>query len=229
MRRLERQIVTSVPLSLLVSADELAWASQFAPRGRIEFAPSVLPRAAERVADQVRARRTPELGNLVYVGTLTLPTNLMSLRRFLATDWPRMRAARPGLTLTVAGRCPDHQRGQLERRPGVQAVGFVEDLVPLLARAEAVVMPFGGAAGTSLRPLFYALAGLPVIGPDAAFRGLPFAVGIRANGAEEWVRALVRTAELSGGDGAARAAAAAHQKDPVPWNRLAESIEKLPR
>jgi glycosyltransferase involved in cell wall biosynthesis len=227
MRRLERQIVTSAPLSLLVSEDELAWAAQFAPRGRIEFAPSVLPRAAEQAAAEVRSRRAPEPGLLVYVGTLTLPTNLMSLRRFLASDWPLMRAARPGLTLTIAGRCAEHQREQLERHPGVRAVGFVEDLVPLLASAEAVVMPFGGAAGTSLRPLFYALAGLPVIGPDTAFRGLPFTVGIRANRAEEWVRALTRDAARTGDDGAAREAAAFHQKAPFPWNRLAAAIEEL--
>jgi hypothetical protein len=230
LRRFERRIVEAAPLSLLVSADELAWARTFTREGQLAFAPSVLPRSEEEAAEAVLARRASEPRQLVYVGTLSFPTNLLSLQRFLARDWPAMRAAEPALTLTIAGRCGEPERVELERHPGVTAAGFVEDLAPLLARCAAVVMPFDGAAGTSLRPLFYALAGLPVIAPPDAFRGIPFRVGTAVRTPEEWASAVTDLAAGRSTDlDAAREAARLHQSDPRPWDHLAKVIAELAR
>lgn len=233
MRRLERAIVARSELSLFVSADELAWAGAAAPGAATMLLRSVLPRAEAHAAAAISERRDPRRGELVYVGTLTFPTNLTSLERFLARDWPAMRAASPELRLTVAGACDPSDRARLDRHPGVRALGFVSDLTEVLAGCEAVVIPFDGIAGTSLRPLFYALAGLPVIGSPPAFRGIDFPAGIIAPDTVGWVDAVRR---IAGGDGAVAAAAQtaqhrarAQQDDPAPWDRLAAAVGALRR
>jgi hypothetical protein len=101
----------------------------------------------------------------------------------------------------------------------------------LLASAEAVIMPFSGRAGTSLRALFYALAGVNVIGTPDAFRGIPFAVGRAATTPAEWASAVGDTLDDRNnapvGLDAARTAAQAHQNDPKPWDDLAAAIARI--
>jgi hypothetical protein len=227
MRRLERHIVHDHPLSLFVSTAERDWARRAAPGGRTFLLPSVLPRGEEERARAVAAARqasTPDPTELAYVGTLTFPPNAASLRHFLGSAWPAMRRAAPSLNLTLAGRGSEQFAGQ----PGVRALGFVEDLGPILSRAGAVVMPFEGTAGTSLRALFYALSGLPAIGSPAAFRGVPFAAGVIARGEAEWGRAAqaVTRVELIDPEAleAARRAAELHQSNPAPWDDLRQAI-----
>lgn len=227
MQRLERATAAESALSLFVSEEERAWARAAAPGARTLLVRSVLPRHAVDVADEIARRRAPARGEVVYVGTLTFPTNVTSLERFLSEDWPAIRAADPALRLTVAGACAPGVRARLEHHPGVRALGFVDDLVPLLASCQAVVMPFDGAAGTSLRALLYALAGLPVIGSPLAFRGLGFAAGVVARRPEEWVAALAGDAavhEAGRVAAAARRSASALQRDPGPWDALWQEI-----
>jgi hypothetical protein len=231
MRRLELELVRTSDLSLLVSDDEHGWARAAAPSARTLVVRSVLPRSEERAAAAIRARREPRRGELAYVGRLTFPTNLRSLEQFLSRDWPAMRAGAPGLRLTVAGACDEADRARLGRHPGVTVLGFVEDLTAVLAGCQAVLMPFEGVAGTSLRALFYAVAGLPVIGSPQAFRGIPFQIGTVAGSCEEWAAAARRLATVTsldaGAQDAARRRAQALQSDPRPWDRLAEAIAAM--
>jgi len=229
MRGLEVRALAGADLSLLVSASERAWARSVAPGAPTLLVPSVMPAAEIRAAERIAAARDPRPHELAYVGTLTFPPNVASLERFLHRDWPAMRARVPALRLSVAGACAPPVRERLGRQPGVTPLGFVEDLAPLLARCQAVVMPFDGAAGTSLRAVYYALAGLPVIGSPAAFRGLAFDAGIVADSPAAWAAAL-------SGDGPKRAEAAARaardaarrlQDDPAPWDRLAAALQVM--
>jgi Glycosyl transferases group 1 len=230
MRRLERLLIRRAPLSLLVSDSDVAWARSVAPTSRLALVPSLLPEAEERTAARIHAARAPEPGHLVYLGTLAFPPNLMSLRRFLVDEWPSMRDAEPGLQLTVVGACAPSDQIDLARHPGVRPIGFVEDVTPILSRCSAVVMPIDGVAGTSLRAVFYALAGLPVIGTPNAFRGLPFHGGIEANSSEDWIRAAresMRTeASWSASMHDVREAALLHQHERAPWDHLVGLIDE---
>jgi glycosyltransferase involved in cell wall biosynthesis len=209
----------------------LAWGRDLAPGSRTTLVPSIVPADEERAAEDVYRQRNPEPGHLVYVGMLRFPVNSMSLEGFLNEHWPAMRLAQPALRLTVVGDCPDEDRERFERHPEVTAAGFVEDLVPLLARCNAVVMPFSASAGTSLRAAFYALAGVPVIGTPGAFRGLAYKVGLVARTSQEWSR---HAADLFASPErhndsieASRAAALAQQRDAARWDDLAQAIDGL--
>jgi hypothetical protein len=229
MREVETSAAAAADLSLFVSDSEQAWARSAVPGAPTLLAPSVLPAADVRAAARIAAARDPRPAELAYVGTLTFPTNVASLERFLDHDWPAMRDRVPGLRLSVAGACDPAVRDRLGRHPGVTPLGFVKDLAPLLARCQAVAMPFDGAAGTSLRAIFYALAGLPVIGSPAAFRGIGFDAGIVADSPPSWAAALSGDARERA-DAVARAAqkhAGRLQGDPRPWDALGTALEAM--
>jgi len=232
IRRYERSLVRRSDLSLFVSEPEIEWARAVPGRGDALLVPSVLPRATERAALAIAERRRPDDDGpqLVYVGTLAFPPNAMSLEAFLERSWPAIRHAFPTARLAIAGACDDRLRSSVESHPGVRALGYVEDLGPLLTRCTAAVMPFEGLAGTSLRALFYALARVPVIGSPGAFRGLTFRLGIQAVTPRDWTDALGRVV-CSGAPFTVEAhhAAVKGQRDPAPWDALRDRLAALAR
>jgi Glycosyl transferases group 1 len=231
MRRHERRLLAEALLALFVSPDELAWARSASPAAELLLVPSVLPRAeadaARRLAAGSARGRGADPPRLLYFGTLDFPPNLRSLLRFLRECWPAIRAAVPGVELDVAGRAGERDRARIATFPGVTALGFVDELEPLLERSAATVLPVDSEAGTSLRCLFLALAGRWVIASPQALRGIPWPMGATAERPEEWASAVAavaadgeRSAELD----AARRAAEERQQDPAPWDLLAERI-----
>jgi hypothetical protein len=232
LRRFEQAVLRTADLSLLVSDAELSWADAVRLHGSLLLVPSVLPRSTERAALEIAGRRRPgRAPRFVYVGTLTFPPNVMSLRRFLHASWPAIVGAWPNAELTIVGGCEDALRAELQRQPGVRALGYVEDLAPLLEPCSAAIMPFDGRAGTSLRILFYALARVPVLGSPEAFRGMRAEFGVRASTPREWVdgaRALVE-APASGDAVTAHRLAIHRQNDPEPWDDLHRTLLALAR
>jgi hypothetical protein len=89
-------------------------------------------------------------------------------------------------------------------------------------------MPIEGRAGTSLRALYCALAGIWVVGSAAAFRGLPWKMGATVSSPGEWAEAVRDAAGTSAWRerriAAARTAARSLQRDPAPWDTLYERI-----
>ena len=230
MRRFERRAIGAADLCTFASEEELGWARRGTPDAELCLAPSVLPRGTEREALTLRPAG-PAGEGLIYIGTLRFPPNVSALLAFLREIWPRVRERIPALRLTVAGDCAAEDRRRIERFPGVETVGFVADPRRVLEPAAAAIMPVEGWAGTSLRALYCALAGVWVIGSPAAFRGLPWEMGVVAGSAPEWVEAVAESAGPSSERErrivAARQAALALQRDPAPWDRLYERIAAL--
>lgn len=232
MRRFERRAIAATDLSVFASRDELSWARSVAAGSDPMFVPSILPRAAERAALALgeRGARSPG-AELAYVGTVRFPPHLGALREFLRDAWPGIRSAVPEVRLTIAGDCDEEVRRELSSHPGVQALGFVEDVAPLLRRSAAVIMPITGRAGTSMRALYCALAGVWVIGTPAAFRGLSWEMGTIVESPQEWAgavrEAVNRTPSGNARIAGARVAALALQRDPDPWDDLHRRIMQL--
>ena len=230
MRRFERRLLAGSDLCAFASEDELQWARGAAPAAELAFAPSVLPQADAEEA-LATAPAGPAGRGLVYVGTLRFPPNLAALLEFLRTAWPAIREAVPGARLTVAGDCDPDARRTIDGFAGVDAIGFADDLRALLEPATAAIMPVEGRAGTSLRALHCALAGVWVIGSPAAFRGLPWEMGATVRTPAEWAEAVCEAGHLDERaqrrTAAARDAALALQRDPAPWDALYQRIERL--
>jgi glycosyltransferase involved in cell wall biosynthesis len=227
MRRCERRTVGHAPLCLFTDAAERAWAEGVAPAAgdRLLVVPNRLPRGEAAAAARIAARRRaqPPSSDLAYVGTLRFPPNVEALARFLREVWPVVRAQHPDAELHAAGGLGAPPPADRLRAPGVRHLGYVEDLEDLLARVAAVVFPFGGAAGSSLRALFFAAAAVPVVGDAEAFRGhgAPLGVGVRT--LEEWTAAIAAAREAPVAAGA-EAAVRELQGDERPWDELHERL-----
>jgi hypothetical protein len=232
MREHETAVLRSGADAVFVSQEELAWGDPLA-HGATLAAPNLLPRAAEDEALRIAAMRgAGGTGRFAYVGTLTFPPNVASLLSWLSTHWPGVRAAVPGATLAVAGRCSDEVRAAIGAFEGVTALGFVEDLTDVLAEADAAILPFEGEGGSSLRFLHFALARVPVVATSGAERGLPFSPGLLARTTGEWADVLgacvAGDSAVAGAIEHADDAARSLHDDPAPWDALADLVRPRP-
>jgi glycosyltransferase involved in cell wall biosynthesis len=120
--------------------------------------PSPAPRAAEL--------------RLLFVGNLTYPPNVEAARLLVGDVLPRLRAMlgeRP-LRVTLAGSAhPDVER---LASPNVRVLGFVDDLDPLYADADVVLVPLQSGGGTRIKLLEAFAQGVPVVATPAAAQGL---------------------------------------------------------
>jgi polysaccharide biosynthesis protein PslH len=133
-----------------------------------------------------RTRPRPPRPHFCYVGNLRWQPNAAGLDWFCREVWPKLRARVPDATLEIAGvgLKPDAS-GRLPvpdawKVPGVETIGFLEDLEPLYARSRAMLAPILGGSGVRMKLLEGFRAGMPVVTtPDGAF-GLPLEDGQEA-------------------------------------------------
>jgi hypothetical protein len=233
MKRFESSVLARASLSWFVTDDELRVADHLAPGARKLLVPNVLPRAdAERAATIRSARSESDTEPfLTYLGTLTYPPNLVALQSFLRHVWPELTRRVPGIRLRVVGASSAADVSSIASHADVDALGFVGDLTPVLARTSGVVFPFGGGGGSSLRVLFCALAGVPIVGSPAAFRGFGGDLGISARSPQEWAAAVYELHSRSPGVAArlmrARDAALRLQNARGPWDTLSTTLVVL--
>ena len=128
-------------------------------------------------------RPDPGKTHFCYVGSLRWKPNVLGLDWFCQKVWPLIRNKIPNATFEIAGvgLKPDGS-GKLPvpdawKSPGIETVGFLEDLEPLYARSIAMIAPITGGSGVRMKLLEGFRAGIPVVTtPDGAF-GLPLVDG----------------------------------------------------
>jgi len=155
-----------------------------------------------------KARPHPGRPHFCYVGSLRWKPNVLGLDWFCQKVWPLVRRRVPDATFEIAGvgLKPDAS-GKLPvpeawKAPGIETVGFLEDLEPLYARSLGMLAPITGGSGVRLKLLEGFRAGMPVVTtPDGAF-GLPLEDGKEAlissdpEGFAERVERLVKDGDL---------------------------------
>ena len=133
-----------------------------------------------------KTRPHPGKPHFCYVGSLRWKPNVLGLDWFCQNVWPLVRRRVPDATFEIAGvgLKPDAS-GRLPvpdawKVPGVETVGFLEDLEPLYDRSIGMLAPITGGSGVRLKLLEGFRAGMPVVTtPDGAF-GLPLEDGKEA-------------------------------------------------
>ncbi len=133
-----------------------------------------------------KARPHPGRPHFCYVGSLRWKPNVLGLDWFCEKVWPLVKKRIPDATFEIAGvgLKPD-ATGRLPvpdawKQPGIETVGFLEDLEPLYARSIGMIAPITGGSGVRLKLLEGFRAGMPVVTtPDGAF-GLPLVDGKEA-------------------------------------------------
>jgi glycosyltransferase involved in cell wall biosynthesis len=146
-------------------------------RSRPEARTAVVPNRVD--VERFRPQR-PEHGardeTVVFFGALDYYPNADGIGWFLEAIWPELARRRPRARLVVLGRRPP---ASLLARRGerVDVPGFVDDLLPHLARAAAAIVPLRLGGGTRLKILEAMAAGVPVVSTSAGAEGIEASSG----------------------------------------------------
>ena len=132
---------------------------------------SVIPNGADP-DDLDRPRPQALLPTVIYPGAPTYSPNLDASQWFARTVWPTVRARRPEARFTVTGGTDGVDLGELPSTPGVEFVGFVPDVKPLIASSRVCVVPLRFGGGTRLKVLEALALGTPVVATTKAVEGL---------------------------------------------------------
>jgi glycosyltransferase involved in cell wall biosynthesis len=109
---------------------------------------------------------------LLFVGNLTYPPNVEAVELLVREMLPSLqrRLGERQVCVTLVGRASAEVERLASR--AVRVCGFVEDLAPLYAQADAVVAPLRTGAGTRIKLLEAFAHNVPVVATRAAADGL---------------------------------------------------------
>jgi glycosyltransferase involved in cell wall biosynthesis len=150
--------------------------------------------------------RSPEPGRLVWLSSFSYRPNVLGLIRFLTEAWEPLYRAGFRMS-TIGSGLTDSVAATLRSFPGVDVVGFVEDLAPVLARAQAAVVPLWSGAGVKLKTLTLLAHGVPVFSTLVGAEGLPLTAAVGLADTPSALAALIagtRPDELDRMSGVAR-------------------------
>jgi len=169
LARFEARVLRRARESWMVSRADLDGARALAPGAQLRLVPNVVDVGAIRPVDPAR----PVAPRAVFVADFNYPPNRQALAFLQAEVLPRVWRRLPAAELDVVGRGLREPPGD----PRVRALGFVDDLSAVYARAACAVVPLLQGGGTPLKLVEGLAHGLPVVATPRAAAGLEIVAG----------------------------------------------------
>lgn len=194
LEQFERRVLERASESWMASRDDLDVARGLASDAVLRLVPNAVDVAAiEPVPAHPRSRRA------LFVADYSYLPNLQAVAFLTDEVWPRVLLELPDAKLALVGRdLPE----RFASEPGIDALGFVEDLAAAYASANCAAVPLLSGGGSPLK-LIEALAyGVPVVATPRAAATLGLRDGVEymaGEGADGFARAIVEL--MRGGSG----------------------------
>ena len=122
------------------------------------------------VATTPEARRDVDDKTILFVGSFEHLPNVEGMEWFLERIWPLLSHRK--LTLKIIGKSPPDWLIRAGRRPGVEVIDWVRDLLPHYQKAGVAIAPLTIGAGTRIKLLDYAAHGIPIVTTSTGAEGL---------------------------------------------------------
>jgi GT2 family glycosyltransferase/glycosyltransferase involved in cell wall biosynthesis len=196
----ELGVIAACDLTLVVSPVEQALLAQTLPDAKV----AILSNIHEPLD------HTPgysEREGLLFVGGFQHPPNVDAVTWFVQEVWPLVHAQAPDMKVRIVGsKMPDSLRSLAG--PGIEIVGFVQDIDPLLAQSRISIAPLRYGAGVKGKVNQAMSHGLPVVATPAAVEGMDLTHGkhvLVADTPAVYAQEIIRL-----------------YKDPVLWQHLVD-------
>lgn len=202
-RLTELASVNGADATIVHSTTEQELLARDAPGARIHLLPLMRAVPATLTAPGPEGRR-----DILFVGTYQHPPNADAATFFAREVWPLVRPRLPGARFLVVGSALTPEVAALAG-DGVEVLGFVQDLGPLLDRTRISVAPLRFGAGLKGKVATTLQAGLPTVATRVAAEGVALEDGrdiLLADTAEDMAEAVVRL-----------------YSDDALWHRLSEN------
>ena len=130
----EVRAVRNTRRTFVCSENDRRYLARFAGASRVD----VLPNS---VRFPVEAPPDPGTETMLFIGAFSYPPNVDAALHLVHRLWPRIRDRRPGARLLVAGPRPENIPGVVHPPPGVEILGFVDDIAALYAQVRVACCP----------------------------------------------------------------------------------------
>jgi sugar transferase (PEP-CTERM/EpsH1 system associated) len=167
---------------------------------------------------------------IAFVGRMDYFPNEQCMVEFCATAWPRLRRARPRMSLQIVGAEPSARVRALSAIDGVVVTGAVPDVRPFVRGAALTIAPLRIARGTQNKILESMAMGVPVVASRAAALGVDATRGEHltvADTPDDQIEAILRIT----GDHSIRArlseAARQHVVSRFSWARAMDRFDTI--
>jgi glycosyltransferase involved in cell wall biosynthesis/SAM-dependent methyltransferase len=196
----ELEIIRRCDHCIVMSDHELEILAREAPEARVHLVPLMF------VDIPGRAGGFEPRVDMLFIGGFLHRPNVDGMLWFCERVWPLIRERLPGVRVHLIGSNPTDEIRALAKLPGVEVVGFVEDIKPWFDRIRMSIAPlrFGagikGKLGTSLS------FGVPSVATSIAVEGMHLRDGEHALVADDERAFADRVVEL--------------YTDPALWDRI---------
>ncbi len=130
--------------------------------------PATVPNAVEIAP----VHEIPDNRHLLFLGPLSYPPNRVAADHLIRNIWPRVLAAMPDATLSIAGAFPERAESFADNPPNVKFLGFVDDLEKLYREVSVVCCPILAGGGTRIKILEAAAHARPVVSTTVGAEGI---------------------------------------------------------
>ncbi len=170
---LERRAVSRSTLSFVCSGTDQATLRRLGFRGNI----GVVPNSITPPADPPGLTVPP---TVLFLGSYHHVPNRIAVNRLTQHIWPGVRRKVADARLMIAGAGSDTLPSYRADCPGVEYLGFVEDLDTLYAQSRVICTPIVQGSGTRLKLVEAAAYARPIISTPMGAEGLSFRDGVDA-------------------------------------------------
>jgi glycosyltransferase involved in cell wall biosynthesis len=166
----ERRAVAQSTVSLVCSDADRTHLRRLGFRGVLEVVPNAI------VPPDIPPELSSEL-TVLFLGTHHYPPNRIAAERLARRIWPIVRREITDARLVIAGAASETLPSRHAGLPGVEYLGFVDDLNGLYKRARLVCTPIEYGGGTRIKLIEAAGYARPMVSTPIGAEGLSFVDG----------------------------------------------------
>jgi len=226
----ERDILSRFDLCLVTSQKDQEYLTKYCKPRHV----MVSPNGVDTNFFLPQSRRLDEAADLagpclVYMGSFDLdPANIDGLAFLIEKIWPLIKKEFPTARLEVMGKgLPDDFMDNY-RDESIQIHGYMEDIRPVLNKADVFVLPLRGGSGTKIRILTAMATGIPVVATEMASEGIeiqPEKNILIGNGPANFADKTIRLLKDTGMNREIGYAGRKLVEKQYGWNSIAQALE----